>query len=100
MRATDQQGKSMAGSHNTGGMTGGRIYWAEGSLAPGTVFTGEPPGMPGSPLPADPNDFPRPELVSFPTPVTGVVTGFAAAGPLTAFTFVVAEAGANAGSWF
>jgi hypothetical protein len=62
----------MAGSHSSGGITGGRMNCPEGSLAPGAVFTGEPPGMPGSPFPADPNDFPRLELDSFPTPVTGV----------------------------
>ena len=56
-------------------MTGGLMYWGEGSFTPGIAFTGEPPGMPGSPLPTDPKDFPRLELVSFPTPVTGVDTG-------------------------
>lgn len=72
-------------------MTGGRMYWAEGSFAPGAVLTGEPPGMPGSPFPADPNDFLRLELDSFPTPVTGVETEpLAVPKPVTPLASVVA----------
>ena len=76
------------------------MYWGEGSFTPGIAFTGEPPGMPGSPLPTDPKDFPRLELVSFPTPVAGVDTGAAAVPvlltPLTTFV-VVLGGGSGAG---
>jgi len=47
----------------------------EGSCAPSALLTAEPPGIPGSPRPALPNDLPRLELRSFATApaVTGLV---------------------------
>ena len=65
----------MAGSQNKGGITGGRMYWLEGSWDPiGTLIEG-PPGIPGRPCPAEPNRFPRLELVEEPTPGAGTDVG-------------------------
>ncbi len=62
------------------------MYFPDGSWAPSVPLTADPPGIPGSPWPAVPNDLPRLELRSVPTdPPT---TGF------TAFT--TAEAGPSA----
>jgi hypothetical protein len=61
----------MAGSHSTGGITGGRMYRLEGSWDPIGTLIGGPPGIPGSPCPAEPNLFPRLELVEEPTPGAG-----------------------------
>jgi len=52
----------MAGSQNSGPIVRGRINLEEGSWAPGAEDKGGPPGMPGSPRPAVPNDFPKLEL--------------------------------------
>lgn len=65
----------MLGSHNNGGTTGGRMYLPEGSCAPKVPLTAGPPGMPGSPWPADPNDLPRLELWFEPAPRVGVTGG-------------------------
>ena len=68
-----QQGKSTAGSHRTGGIIGGRIYLPAGSCAPIALFTGGPPGIPGNPRPAVPNDLPRLELGIEPLPTVGEI---------------------------
>lgn len=65
----------MAGSHNNGGMVGGVIYRPEGSWDPIDSFIGGPPGIPGSPRPAEPNLFPRLELAEEPTPEAGADVG-------------------------
>ena len=62
----------MAGSHSNGGITGGRMYRLEESWDPIDPLIGGPPGIPGSPRPAEPNLFPASELLVKPTP--GVVT--------------------------
>jgi hypothetical protein len=61
------------------------MYLLEGSCAPSVPDTGGPPGIPGSPWPAEPNDFPTLELGMVPTPGTGVAVGpVDRAEPLTA----------------
>ena len=65
----------MAGSHRTGGITGGRMYLLEGSWDPIGTLIGGPPGIPGSPCPAEPNLFPELELVEEPTPEAGTDEG-------------------------
>ena len=47
----------------------------EGSWDPIAPFIGGPPGIPGSPCPAEPNLFPRLELADEPTPAAGPVVG-------------------------
>jgi hypothetical protein len=61
----------MAGSHNNGGMAGGRMYLLEGSWDPIDPLIGGPPGIPGSPCPAEPNVLPAAELAEEPTPELG-----------------------------
>ena len=61
----------MAGSQSNGGMVGGIMYLPEGSWDPIDPFIGGPPGIPGSPCPAEPNLFPRLELTDEPTPELG-----------------------------
>ena len=88
-----QQGMLTAGSQSTGGITGGRMYLLEGSWDPIDPLIGGPPGIPGSPCPTEPNDFPALELVvdltpgvttdvgpAVETPALGVVVGKAACG--------------------
>lgn len=53
-------------------MTGGRIYLPDGSCAPTEPLTAGPPGIPGKPFPADPNDFLRLELGVAASPGKGV----------------------------
>jgi len=65
----------MAGSHSTGGNSGGRMYRLEGSWYPIDPLIGGPPGIPGSPCPAEPNLFPTLELVVEPTPGVGTDVG-------------------------
>ena len=48
------------------------MYRLEGSWDPIDPLIGGPPGIPGSPCPAEPNLFPKLELVEEPTP--GVTT--------------------------
>ena len=71
----------MAGSHSKGGITGGRMYRLEGSWDPIDPLIGGPPGIPGSPCPAEPNLFPALELVVGPTPEVGPDVGPALASP-------------------
>jgi hypothetical protein len=73
----------MAGSHSKGGITGGRIYRLEGSWDPIDPLLGGPPGIPGSPCPAEPNLFPTAELLVEPTPEVGTDVGPALAWPET-----------------
>ena len=73
----------MAGSHSKGGIAGGRMYWLEGSWDPIDPLLGGPPGIPGSPCPAEPNLFPKLELVEEPTPEVGTDVGPALAWPDT-----------------
>jgi hypothetical protein len=61
----------MAGSQSNGGIVGGIMYLPEGSWDPIDPFIGGPPGIPGSPCPAEPNLFPRLELTDEPTPELG-----------------------------
>ena len=56
----------MAGSQNNGGINGGRMYRPEGSWYPIDPLIGGPPGIPGSPRPAEPNLFVAAELVEEP----------------------------------
>jgi hypothetical protein len=49
------------------------MYLPEGSCAPKAPLIGGPPGIPGNPFPADPNDFPMLELAF--APVSGVTAG-------------------------
>ena len=65
----------MAGSQDNGGITGGRMYRLEGSWDPIDPLIGGPPGIPGSPCPAEPNLFPALELVEEPTPGVGTDVG-------------------------
>jgi hypothetical protein len=58
----------MAGSHSNAGITGGRMYWLEGSWYPIDPLIGGPPGIPGNPRPAEPNLFPALELIIGPVP--------------------------------
>jgi hypothetical protein len=51
------------------------MYLPAGSCAPSALFTGGPPGIPGNPRPAVPNDLPRLELGIEPTPRVGVTVG-------------------------
>jgi len=51
------------------------MYLLEGSWDPIGTLIGGPPGMPGSPCPADPNLFPKVELVEEPTPEAGTDEG-------------------------
>jgi len=46
-----------------------------GSCAPGALFTGGPPDIPGNTRPAVPNDLPRLELGIEPTPTVGMTVG-------------------------
>jgi hypothetical protein len=71
----------MAGSHSKGGMAGGRIYRLEGSWGPIDPLIGGPPGIPGSPCPAEPNLFPTLELLEEPTPGLGTEVGPAVEAP-------------------
>ena len=64
-----------AGSHNNGWIVGGVIYLPEGSWDPIDPFIDGPPGIPGSPCPAEPNLFPRLELAEEPTPEAGRAVG-------------------------
>ena len=75
------QGILMAGSHSKGGMVGGRIYRLEGSWGPIDPLIGGPPGIPGSPCPAEPNLFPTLELLEEPTPGLGTEVGPAVEAP-------------------
>ena len=65
----------MAGSQSTGGITGGRMYRLDGSWDPIGTLRGGPPGIPGSPCPAEPKLFPKLELVEEPTPGVGTDVG-------------------------
>ena len=56
-------------------MVGGVIYLPEGSCDPIDPLIGEPPGIPGSPRPAEPNVLPKLELVEVPTPGTSTDVG-------------------------
>jgi hypothetical protein len=51
------------------------MYLLDGSWDPIGTLIGEPPGIPGSPCPAEPNLLPRLELVEEPTPGTGTGVG-------------------------
>ena len=73
----------MAGSHSKGEITGGRMYRLEGSWDPIDPLIGGPPGIPGSPCPAEPNLFPTFELLVEPTPEVGTDVGPALAWPET-----------------
>ena len=55
----------------------------EGSCAPSVLFKGGPPGIPGSPRPTEPNDFPRLELGIEPMPCVGVTAAPEDSEPLT-----------------
>jgi len=57
-----------------------------------------PPGIPGSPCPAEPNLFPALELVVGPTPGLGPDVGSTSAWPETP-AFGVAEGRAACGGW-
>ena len=59
------------------------MYWLEGSWDPIDPLIGGPPGIPGSPCPAEPNLFPTPELIEEPTPEVGPDVGPALAWPET-----------------
>ncbi len=65
----------MAGSHNTDGISGERMYRPEGSWYPIGPLIGGPPGTPGSPCPAEPNLFPTREFLEKPTPEIGTDVG-------------------------
>ena len=65
----------MAGSHSKGEITGGRMYRLAGSWYPIDPLIGGPPGIPGSPCPAEPNLFPKLELVEVLTPGAGTDVG-------------------------
>jgi hypothetical protein len=73
----------MAGSHSKGEITGGRIYRLEGSSDPIDPLLGGPPGIPGSPRPAESNLFPTSELLVEPTPEVGTDVSPALAWPDT-----------------
>lgn len=64
-----------AGSQNKGGITGGLMYLLAGSWDPIGTLIGGPPGIPGRPCPAEPNLFPKLELVEEPTPGAGTDVG-------------------------
>jgi hypothetical protein len=51
------------------------MYRLEGSWDPIDPLIGGPPGIPGSPCPAEPNLFPALELVEEPTPGVGTDVG-------------------------
>lgn len=51
------------------------MYRPEGSSDPIDPLIGGPPGIPGSPCPAEPNLFPALELVCEPTPGAGTDVG-------------------------
>jgi hypothetical protein len=51
------------------------MYRFEGSWDPIDPFIGGPPGIPGSPCPAEPNLFPALELVVEPTPELSAEVG-------------------------
>ena len=59
-----QQERSTAGSQNSGPTVGGLMYRAAASLAPGALFKGGPPGIPGKPRPAPLNTGARPGAVT------------------------------------
>jgi len=59
------------------------MYWLEGSWDPIGPLIGGPPGIPGSPCPAEPNLFPALELVVEPTPGIGTDVGPTLAWPET-----------------
>jgi len=65
----------MAGSHSNGGMVEGRMNLLEGSWDPIDPLIGGPPGIPGSPCPAEPNVLPALELAEEPTPGAGTDVG-------------------------
>lgn len=48
------------------------MYWVEGSCAPAAPLMGGPPGRPGRPWPAVPNDLPIDELREDPGSTEGV----------------------------
>ncbi len=58
------------------------MYLPEGSCAPKAPLTGGPPGIPGNPLPADPNDFPELELRLAPALTDGVTADIPAGAAL------------------
>ena len=51
------------------------MYLPDGSWEPIDPLIGGPPGIPGSPRPAEPNLFPKLELAEEPTPGTGTDVG-------------------------
>jgi hypothetical protein len=51
------------------------MYRLEGSWYPIDPLIDGPPGIPGSPCPAEPNLFPKLELVEEPTPGAGTDVG-------------------------
>ena len=59
------------------------MYRLEGSWDPIDPLIGGPPGIPGSPCPAEPNLFPALELVEEPTPGVGTDVGPTLAWPET-----------------
>jgi hypothetical protein len=59
------------------------MYRVEGSWDPIDPLIGGPPGIPGSPCPAEPNLFPALELVVVPTPGVGTDVGPTMAWPET-----------------
>lgn len=59
------------------------MYRLEGSWDPIDPLIGGPPGIPGSPCPAEPNLVPPPELVEEPTPGAGIDVGPTLAWPDT-----------------
>ena len=65
----------MAGSQDKDGITEGRMYRLEGSWDPIDPLLGGPPGIPGSPRPAESNLFPTSELLVEPTPEVGTDVG-------------------------
>lgn len=64
-------------------MAGGRMCLLEGSWDPIGTLMGGPPDIPGRPCPAEPNLFPKLELVEEPTPGAGTDVGPALVWPET-----------------
>ncbi|TMQ27916.1 MAG: hypothetical protein E6K65_13310 [Nitrospirae bacterium] len=67
------------------------MYRLEGSWDPIDPLIGGPPGIPGSPCPAEPNLFPALELVVEPTPGVGTNVRPALAWPETPALGVACE---------